>query len=81
MTLGNWNGPGQFHVRLDGEAGTDGEPQDVLVPDLAWCYVDPSCVVDLRVELLVDGIGAFEPEANKPHHSWHRQLKSCVSLD
>ena len=73
--------PRQFHVRLNGEAGTDSKPQDVRVSDLAWCYVDPSCVVDLQVELLVDGIGAFEPEANKPHHSWHWQLKSSVSLD
>ena len=73
--------PRQLHVRLNGEAGTDGKPQDVLFPDLARRYVDPSCVVDLRVELLIDGVGAFQPEADEPHHSWHWQLKSSVSLD
>ena len=72
--------PGELNVRLDCEPRADGEPQDVSLPDLARRDMDPPRLVDLRVELLVDRVRAFQPEADKSHRCWHRQFKPFVSF-
>ena len=73
--------PGELNIRLDCKPGADGEPQDVRLPDLARGDVDPPRLVDLRVELLVDCVRAFQPEADKSHRCRHRQFKPFVSLN
>ena len=70
-----------MNVRLHGESGTNGEPQDVGIPDLGGSEVDLASVVDLLVERLIDRVAGLQSEADQPQLGRNWKLESLVLSD
>lgn len=56
--------PGELDVARLSESGTDGQTQEVRVPNLGWHEMDHSVAVDALQKSLISLVGALQRDTN-----------------